>query len=531
MYLSTGVRWGPDVVVYHPADGRLGDAAGGLFDPWATAPRQAAPKRAASAARAERAPASAAPAPSARARHEAEQQRRQAAAGSAGERRDAEGERRRAARAPQTEHSSRAASRLPDVLDRAAKAGLIGPLGAAGGHADGESGLAAELRRGVRERARQTYDVGRLGDAVKWFGEFAEDTARAPMFLPLVGGTGDVAAKVYNQESLDMFAEYVRRRGSRLKGRAGQTLQSDTVATYVGAIKKLRSHEAHYAVVDASVNMLAPSAFKRMRQIDGPPGQRKLALGLRARHLRAIAQAGFNRSSKRGAVEWAAAVLAHNILLRGGELGVVDGKEFDTARDLTLGAVEFREPCAESKGLPWLTVDVVPIKDTTARRREAVMPVRRRAAGGELGGDPLDAYDAVVLAVAARLGRMPPTRGRVQGAEALKPLFVTAKGAKWATADTRRLAQRLAGLIGLDGALYGAKSFRIGGATDYRAVYGPAGAERLIRQRGRWWSDIHAIYERALAEEHLGGSAAVGGADGAELEVLCKGWAQPATFR
>ena len=83
MYLSTGVRWGPDVVVYHPADGRLGDAAGGLFDPWATAPRQAAPKRAASAARAERAPASAAPAPSARARHEAEQQRRQAAAGSA----------------------------------------------------------------------------------------------------------------------------------------------------------------------------------------------------------------------------------------------------------------------------------------------------------------------------------------------------------------------------------------------------------------------------------------------------------------
>ena len=83
----------------------------------------------------------------------------------------------------------------------------------------------------------------------------------------------------------------------------------------------------------------------------------------------------------------------------------------------------------------------------------------------------------------------------------------------------------------LYGERYGAKSFRIGGATDYRAVYGPAGAERLIRQRGRWWSDIHAIYERALAEEHLGGSAAVGGADGAELEVLCKGWAQPATLR
>ena len=36
---------------------------------------------------------------------------------------------------------------------------------------------------------------------------------------------------------------------------------------------------------------------------------------------------------------------------------------------------------------------------------------------------------------------------------------------------------------------------------------------------------------RALADEHLRGSAAVGDAGGAELEALCRGWAQPATFR
>ena len=56
-------------------------------------------------------------------------------------------------------------------------------------------------------------------------------------------------------------------------------------------------------------------------------------------------------------------------------------------------------------------------------------------------------------------------------------------------------------------------------------------AERIINERGRWDSDIAAIYQRALAEAHLRGSAAVGQADGADLESLCKGWVQPSTFR
>ena len=56
-------------------------------------------------------------------------------------------------------------------------------------------------------------------------------------------------------------------------------------------------------------------------------------------------------------------------------------------------------------------------------------------------------------------------------------------------------------------------------------------AERIIKQRGRWESDIHQIYQRALASEHLGASVALGDAAGRELEALCAGWAQPASFR
>ena len=422
--------------------------------------------------------------------------------------------------------------KLQRVLEKADRLGLLGDMPGQEALREGESALVRDLRLGMLQRARETYDVGRLSTSLDWFEEFQIDTQRAPIFRPLEH-SGDIEAMVYNQETLDMFSEYIRRRGSRLVGRrGGDPVKSDTVATYVGQIKKLRTHEAHYAITDPSVNVIASAAHKRMRQLDGPAGERRLSLGLRARHLRMAAELGFDRTSKQGVIEWGAALTAHNLLCRGGEVGVCETAELDPERDLTLGAIEFKEPGEVSEGLPWLTAEFVPIKDTTVRRRSAVMPVRRRAAGGRMGSDPMDTYDAIVLAMAARLGRMPPARGRVEGPEAALPLFVGLRGKPWNTADTRRLARRIAGsLDGLDESLFGAKSFRIGGATDYRAVYGPGAAERMIRQRGRWWSDIHALYQRALATEHLQGSAAIGDARGAELEALCKGWAQPANFR
>ena len=88
----------------------------------------------------------------------------------------------------------------------------------------------------------------------------------------------------------------------------------------------------------------------------------------------------------------------------------------------------------------------------------------------------------------------------------------------------------MAAALGLERHEHGARSFRIGGATDWREVFG-ADAERVITQRGRWHSDIGAIYQRALAEAHLRGSAAVGDTQGADLESMCRGWVQPASFR
>ena len=77
-------------------------------------------------------------------------------------------------------------------------------------------------------------------------------------------------------------------------------------------------------------------------------------------------------------------------------------------------------------------------------------------------------------------------------------------------------------------ALRGGKSFRVGGATDLRAALGAAEGMAVIKQRGRWNSDVAEIYQRALLLDQLDGSAAMGGTCGADLEGLLDGWSQPA---
>ena len=56
-------------------------------------------------------------------------------------------------------------------------------------------------------------------------------------------------------------------------------------------------------------------------------------------------------------------------------------------------------------------------------------------------------------------------------------------------------------------------------------------ARSMIQQRGRWQSDVAYAYERALATDQFELSVGIGDAEGRELEAMCAGWAQPATFR
>eukprot|EP00965_Chrysotila_dentata_P123512 4082716-Pleurochrysis_carterae.AAC.1 len=54
---------------------------------------------------------------------------------------------------------------------------------------------------------------------------------------------------------------------------------------------------------------------------DPPTGTRKLSRAFRAAHFRALAQKGGWGGTAQRRLEWAAALLAHNLLLRAGEIG------------------------------------------------------------------------------------------------------------------------------------------------------------------------------------------------------------------
>ena len=119
---------------------------------------------------------------------------------------------------------------------------------------------------------------------------------------------------------------------------------------------------------------------------------------------------------------------------------------------------------------------------------------------------------------------------RARRASSREPFFLGASGLSWSTSDTQRLACRMAVALGLDPKQFGGKSFRVAGATDIRDRLG-ASAINTIKQRGRWWSDIAFIYQRALVHEHLQLSADMAEAVSQDLEALCGGWAQSAGLR
>ena len=116
-------------------------------------------------------------------------------------------------------------------------------------------------------------------------------------------------------------------------------------------------------------------------------------------------------------------------------------------------------------------------------------------------------------------------------ARAQTPFFVRPDGEAFETADVGDVARRIARWAGMDDSAIGGKAFRIGGATDLRVVVSGAEGERLLKERGRWHSDIAFIYARASTTAHLDCSARVGDAVGRELEAMVAGWVQPASFR
>ena len=399
--------------------------------------------------------------------------------------------------------------------------------------------LVERLDRAVAVRVHDVSDRDRLATALTWFLGFLRDTERIPFVDP--DGAGGFA---YNQKTLELFAEYIRVQGSRRPGHRGTQLSADTVSAYVSTVKLAAARAQRRPLVSKEDCVRLPMQMKSMRReqppIDSPGagsqgqagGGRALCRALRARHLRKIAESpGFDRTSRKGVQDWGVAIMAHNLMLRGGEVGRSSKRAWDSRRGLTLESVELREPCEESDGRPWMLMRVVAIKDVAARHAPVYLAVRRHEtfAVAPYLSNPLDPYDAICAAWLARRAEVP------QHLRHVAPLFTSPGGGMldaWTTDDSRRLARDLGRLVDIRESDIGGKAFRIGGATDMREAMGAASGH-LIKQRGRWASDIAMVYQRALVRSHLTASVSMGSSDVAsrDLEELVRGWSQSALCR
>ena len=415
----------------------------------------------------------------------------------------------------------------------------MGPLGAdplpQGAHAGGT--YAIQLEREMLRDAAQAWDTPRLATALVWWESFLIMSERRTMFVDAHGDAAPLGHR-WNRRSLDLFARHIVT--SPPLGRTrGEHVSQDVADSYASAIYLLRCRTAGYDIAPAGLSYVAPLAAKTRRRTEPAAGTRRLARGFRATHFVAAASSVFDRLSTRGEERWAAGLLSHNALLRGGEVGVSDDAHHEPHRILRGRSLSWRPAARASASRLWVLVWIVPIKDPTCTHKGYPTPVARRH-DGPLGADALCTYDALARLWWRRIGGGQPfpvdAEGRprdgwwLQGDDSTalhQPLFLAPDGRVWRTSTTLSLFRDLAVAAGLDPAPFGAKSGRIGGATDARDRMGDA-SRHIVQRRGRWASDVAEVYQRELLAVQLDLSVSLGDAVGEDLEQLCAGWAQPA---
>ena len=352
------------------------------------------------------------------------------------------------------------------------------------------------------------------------------------LFKPLAHA-GDLQTSVYNERALCRIATSIREQ---------RQILANSISGYVSAIKTLveRHHGQPLLCPTASGKMLS-ELYLNMRKEDGPSQGRRLGRAMRSAHIRKVtAQPGYAAHvlTPLGCMEHALRHACHQCFLRPGEVGTPDGQPFCPATQLVCGTSAMQWVTAEqaNSDRPKLFMLILSIKDTEARRKRFPITIEPRAPGGGTV-DFFCPYLAILAWWAMR------TAGVPEASWDTLPLFIE-PGTHPSSTDTAKVfkAAQLLPMVRRDAAVVGlppdevfGNAYRIGGATDLRdapsSASGPSigmeQATRLIKARGRWFSDIYEIYERGSLQEHALASAAITEAGGVDLEQILTGWVQP----
>ena len=362
------------------------------------------------------------------------------------------------------------------------------------------TGDVSQLLERLESKARgwlaESYAPGSSGPlrtAIKKFAQFARTCPTRALFkLPRM--EGDLEADAHNEWTLILFA---CSRAEEVSARTKRPLKASSIEQSVSLVKGLLSHQ--YGFQLGGRNPRLKALLKRMRAKDPLMGIRRKRRGLRRKHLHTAytQHACFRSASHVG--RWGALATAWATLARGGEVAA-----------MTRAAVSFHVQAATRSrperryAIVWLR----PLKKKAGAAQPKVPQIVPERAAGDL------AYTALRRAADAA-GKAPRA-----------PLFCDGKGRPMTTAALRTFSRRVAGKLGMPSRLFGAHSARVGGATDL-AASGKA-SRLLLQAKGRWGSDIGAIYARMTRRSQIAAVDLMYDAKGRDLEELLPDFAQPA---
>lgn len=379
----------------------------------------------------------------------------------------------------------------------------------------------------IDRRLRDAGDPGRLQTALGWLRRYRSAFPTVVLFKPR-GGPDDLANSVYNERSLCALQMFIRDYGSVKAGAKGKLIPQATIAGYISSIRSATTVLSGVTVSSADSKAPFPRMGKQLRledPVDVAVDDRKIRLGLRARLLRVLIARGFDRHSRWGKLRWAVYTVGAQALLRGGEFGVT-GKAgqrvFVRSRGLHWGVASLQWLTAAEAAFdtPSVFMHVCAIKDTEGRHKRKVIPIAAR--GAEVSDDPVCGYSALHT-WASELGVWEWDEGR----RAREPIFQW-EGKAITTEMVCEMVREAAVALDIPPEQMGAPSMRIAGATDLRDRLGPEQSAKVIQARGRWFSDIHVVYERTTVVEMLESSVFMGEASNPEAETVLRGYAQPA---
>ena len=160
--------------------------------------------------------------------------------------------------------------RRADTRRVAQKLGLMLPLGERRGdewiggkpRADAVAAVQA-LRADIARRRDEITDSDRQRTAMRRFDAFVQETDRVPFCDPHAPG-----GKLYNQETLDMFAVYLRQCGNQRRGSEGEPISGSYIMSLVGAVRIYTERLQRELITSKDDNLIAGLLAKHFRRAD-----------------------------------------------------------------------------------------------------------------------------------------------------------------------------------------------------------------------------------------------------------------------